>query len=216
MNLQERARRFHELHQSGTLVLPKRLGRGQRRAGSPKLAPPPVATTSSGISLGAGRARRRAARSRRGGRRVWRGSRGRSRCRSAPMSRAATVRRRHTWRDTIAAVIDAGAVGVNLEDRRRDAATRCGPPTNNARRLAAARAAGDRGGRPFISTRARTVYLAAVGAPEEREDMTLARAEYHAPAPTACLVPGLADLAVIARLVSRAPLPINIMLMPGP
>ena len=46
--------------------------------------------------------------------------------------------------------------------------------------------------------------------------MTLARAvDYHRAGADCLFVPGLADLAVIARLVSRAPLPINIMLMPG-
>jgi len=214
MNLQERARRFHELHQSGTLVLPNAWDAASA-ALIAEAGAAAVATTSSGVSWALG---------------VPDGEQlGRDEAVAAVARIARTVAvpvsadveggygpTPADVADTIAAVIDAGAVGVNLEDRRRTGGDALWSTDEQGARLAAARAAGDRGGRPFILNGRTDVYLAAVGAPEEREDLTLARAvDYHRAGADCLFVPGLADLAVIARLVSRAPLPINIMLMPG-
>jgi 2-methylisocitrate lyase-like PEP mutase family enzyme len=214
MNLQERARRFHELHQSGTLVLPNAWDAASA-ALIAEAGAAAVATTSSGVSwalgvpdgeqLGRDEAVAAVARI--------------ARTVAVPVSADVEGGYGPTPADvaeTIAAVIDAGAVGVNLEDRRRTGGAPLWSTDAQCARLAAARSAGDRGGRPFILNARTDVYLAAVGAPEEREDMTLARAvAYHRAGADCLFVPGLADLAVIARLVSRAPLPINIMLMPG-
>jgi 2-methylisocitrate lyase-like PEP mutase family enzyme len=117
---------------------------------------------------------------------------------------------------TIDAVIEAGAVGANIEDRMRAGGELLRAVDRQCERLAAARAAADRRARKFILNARTDVFLAAVGAPEEREGMVLERAEYYRRAGADCLfVPGLLDVEVIARLVQRCPLPLNAMLAPG-
>jgi 2-methylisocitrate lyase-like PEP mutase family enzyme len=113
---------------------------------------------------------------------------------------------------TVSAVIDAGAVGVNLED-----STAPGGPlfsvAEQAERLRAARAAGDQAGLPAFVVNARTdVYLFQVGAPEGRFDDVVTRAVSYAEAGADCLfVPGLVDLDVLKALVAASPLPVNAM-----
>lgn len=113
---------------------------------------------------------------------------------------------------TAAAVADAGAVGVNLEDS--------GAPggglftlEQQAARLAAARAAA----RGDLVVNARTdVFLFQIGDPAGRFDEVLRRATGYADAGADCLfVPGLLDLAVLASLVAASPLPVNAMAGPG-
>lgn len=58
---------------------------------------------------------------------------------------------------TVAAAIDAGVVGCNLEDRRGD-------PAEHAERVAAARAAGERAGVPLVINARTDVFLG--GAPD--------------------------------------------------
>jgi 2-methylisocitrate lyase-like PEP mutase family enzyme len=112
---------------------------------------------------------------------------------------------------TVTAVLEAGAVGVNLEDR-------CGPAlfdaVAQARRLAAARAAADRlGVRLWINART-DLFLAGVGPAEERVRAALGRARAYADAGADSLfVPGLVDLAAIAELAA-GPLPIAVMAGP--
>jgi len=117
---------------------------------------------------------------------------------------------------TIEAVLDAGAVGANVEDRARSGGAPLWPVDAQCERLAAARAAADRRGVPFTLNARTDVYLAGVGEPAAREDMVLERAAAYRSAGANCLfVPGVVDLATIARLVARAPLPLNVLLAPG-
>jgi 2-methylisocitrate lyase-like PEP mutase family enzyme len=117
---------------------------------------------------------------------------------------------------TIEAVIEAGAVGANVEDRMRVGGELLWAVDRQCERLAAARAAADRHGRRFILNARTDVFLAAVGAPDEREGMVLERAEHYRRAGADCLfVPGLVDVEVMARLAQRCPLPLNAMLAPG-
>src|SRR5262245_8540404 len=117
---------------------------------------------------------------------------------------------------TIEAVIEAGAVGANVEDRSRAGGEPLWGIDGQCARLAAARAAADRRGRRFILNARTDVFLAAVGVPEDREAMVLERAEHYRRAGADCLfVPGLVDVEAIARLVQRSPLPLNAMLAPG-
>ncbi|HZR80906.1 MAG TPA: isocitrate lyase/phosphoenolpyruvate mutase family protein [Candidatus Binatia bacterium] len=117
---------------------------------------------------------------------------------------------------TIAAVIDAGAVGANLEDRLRTDDGPLWPIARQCERLAAARDAADRSGVAFVLNARTDVFLAAVGDPADREGMVLERAEAYRRAGADCLfVPGLVDLDAIARLVRASALPLNVMLSPG-
>ncbi|WP_280382780.1 isocitrate lyase/PEP mutase family protein [Nocardia wallacei] len=117
---------------------------------------------------------------------------------------------------TVAAVIEAGAVGVNLEDSRRPG----GPlfdDREQAARLDAARTAATRAGLAELVINARTdVYLFGIGAPEDRFDEVLARAvAYAAAGADSLFVPGLLDLGTIAELTAKSPLPVNVMAGPG-
>lgn len=125
----------------------------------------------------------------------------------APADVAATVR----------AVIDAGAVGINLEDSQAPG----GPLFDvdaQTERIRAAREAAAAGGVPGLVINARTdVHLLQIGPPEGRDDEVRSRAKAYAAAGADCLfVPGLLDLAELAALVAVvAPLPVNAMAGPA-
>ncbi|MGH3397259.1 MAG: isocitrate lyase/phosphoenolpyruvate mutase family protein [Streptosporangiaceae bacterium] len=111
---------------------------------------------------------------------------------------------------TVAAVIRAGAVGVNLEDRLPGQAGLI-DPAEQADRLAAARAAAARLGVPlwinmFLAGQGRTAELLAAAA-----DRAVA---YAAAGADSIFVPGLTDPAAIAELAA-GPLPVAVMAGPG-
>lgn len=117
---------------------------------------------------------------------------------------------------SVEAVIGAGAVGANIEDSRAPG----GPlhaPVEQGERLRAARSAAQRAGLPEFVINARTdVFLFQIGAEDGRLDDVVARAEIYAESGADCLfVPGLVDLDALKVLVTRSPLPINVMAGPG-
>ncbi|MFE1790684.1 isocitrate lyase/phosphoenolpyruvate mutase family protein [Streptomyces sp. NPDC059525] len=111
--------------------------------------------------------------------------------------------------ETVAGVLAAGAVGVNIEDGTR-------APAEHAERLAAARAAADAAGVPlYINARVDT-YLFGLGESAARLDETLARASaYLAAGATGVFVPGVTDPAVIAELARAIDAPLNVLVGPG-
>ncbi|GGS35315.1 isocitrate lyase/PEP mutase family protein [Actinokineospora fastidiosa] len=117
---------------------------------------------------------------------------------------------------TVAAVIDAGAVGVNIEDSVAPGQPLFGID-EQSRRLRAARSAAEAAGVPDLVVNARTdVYLFGIGAEEGRFDDVVARGQAYADAGADCLfVPGLVDLEAVAALVKAVPLPVNVMAGPG-
>jgi 2-methylisocitrate lyase-like PEP mutase family enzyme len=117
---------------------------------------------------------------------------------------------------TVRAVVEAGAVGINLEDSLAPG----GPlhdPEAQAARIRAARTAATDAGLPELVINARTdVYLFGIGPEGGRFDDVLARAAAYADAGADTLfVPGLLDLATLATLTSKSPLPVNVMAGPG-
>jgi 2-methylisocitrate lyase-like PEP mutase family enzyme len=117
---------------------------------------------------------------------------------------------------TVRAVIDAGAVGVNLEDSGAPGGGLFAPP-DQAGRLAAARAAAVEAGLPELVINARTdVFLFGIGDPAGRLDDVIARAAAYAQAGADSLfVPGLLDLDTLAVLAGKVALPVNVMAGPG-
>ena len=116
---------------------------------------------------------------------------------------------------TVTAVVRAGAVGVNLEDRSGRAEAPLLRPAEQADRLAAARAAADRLGVPVWINARTDVFLAGDGPAGRRLDAALERAAAYAAAGADSLfVPGLVDLAAIAELAA-GPLPVAVMVWPG-
>ncbi|SFW91061.1 isocitrate lyase/PEP mutase family protein [Amycolatopsis australiensis] len=118
--------------------------------------------------------------------------------------------------ETVRAVVDAGAVGINLED-----STAPGGPLFDVgaqvERVRAARDAATGAGLPELWINVRTdVYLFGIGEPESRLDEVLSRAGAYAGAGADSLfVPGLIDLDVLRTLVEQSPLPVNVMVWPG-
>ncbi|KOU27623.1 3-methyl-2-oxobutanoate hydroxymethyltransferase [Streptomyces sp. WM6373] len=110
--------------------------------------------------------------------------------------------------ETVAGVIAAGAVGINIEDGTRD-------PAEQAERLAAARAAADSAGVPlYVNARVDT-YLKGLGEPAARLDETLARAaSYLRAGASGVFVPGVLDPATVAELAKGIDAPLNILLGP--
>jgi 2-methylisocitrate lyase-like PEP mutase family enzyme len=104
--------------------------------------------------------------------------------------------------ETMAAAIEAGAVGCNLEDGvRGDVPLR--PLGDAVERVAAARQAGERADVPLVINARTDVFLARVGSPEEQEEVALERGRAFLGAGADCVfVPGLADLETIERLVA--------------
>lgn len=116
---------------------------------------------------------------------------------------------------TMTAVIQAGAVGVNLEDRSGRDEAPLFEPAEQAERLAAARAAADGLAVPVWINARTDVFLAGVGPAQERLQATLERAAAHAAAGADSLfVPGLLDLDAIAELAT-GPLPVAVMVWAG-
>jgi len=117
---------------------------------------------------------------------------------------------------TVTAVIEAGAVGINLEDSLAPGGPLFDIPAQ-AGRLRAARAAAEASGLPGLWINVRTdVFLFGIGEPEGRLDDVLNRAVAYADAGVDSLfVPGLVDLGTLTTLVKESPLPINVMAGPG-
>jgi len=118
---------------------------------------------------------------------------------------------------TIAAALDAGAIGCNLEDSfpgdgsLRDVA-------DQVARLEAARRVADAAGvELFINARTDVFFQAPAGAHDiVMVDAALERARAYADAGASGLfVPGLVADVLIARVIEHSPLPVNIMAMAG-
>lgn len=116
---------------------------------------------------------------------------------------------------TVRAVVDAGAVGINLEDSKPDGSLF--DAEAQSERIRAGRAAAVEAGVPDLVINARTdVYLLGIGEPDGRAGDTEARAKAYAEAGANCLfVPGLLDLDALRQLVGAVSLPVNAMLVAG-
>jgi 2-methylisocitrate lyase-like PEP mutase family enzyme len=117
---------------------------------------------------------------------------------------------------TVRAVIEAGAVGINLEDSRSSDGT-LHAPDDQAARIRAGRAAATEGDLPELVINARTdVFLFGIGEPDGRLDDVLRRAAAYAKAGADSLfVPGLLDLDTLEELTNQVSLPVNVMVGPG-
>ncbi|MEV4330905.1 isocitrate lyase/phosphoenolpyruvate mutase family protein [Streptomyces sp. NPDC049597] len=110
---------------------------------------------------------------------------------------------------TVRAVLDAGAVGVNIEDGSR-------PADEHVRRIAAARAAADAADVPLFVNARIDVYLAGIGAEADRLDETLRRAAACVAAGAdGIFVPGVVDPGTVEALAKGIDAPLNVMAGPG-
>jgi 2-methylisocitrate lyase-like PEP mutase family enzyme len=101
--------------------------------------------------------------------------------------------------DSVASVIDAGAVGVNIEDGAPGVPTELLPDEAHAMRIAAARSAADHLGVPIVVNARTDVYWRGIGPPEKRFAHTVYRLRSYVEAGADCVfVPGFpgADVSV--------------------
>jgi len=119
---------------------------------------------------------------------------------------------------TVAAVVDLGAVGVNLEDRvhHRDGARLYGSDEQQSRIAAARNEADRRGIRLVVNARTDTFLLAIGRDLDERLALTAERAEsYLRAGADVVFVPGVVDAPTVRRLADAIDGPLNVMAMPG-
>jgi 2-methylisocitrate lyase-like PEP mutase family enzyme len=110
---------------------------------------------------------------------------------------------------TVAAVIDAGVIGINLEDGHS-------PPALLARKIEAARTAAERAGvKLFINARS-DVFLKGLVPPQQRVAETLARAgQYRSAGADGLFAAGARQSGDIAALAAGTPLALNILALSG-
>ncbi|MDA9411681.1 isocitrate lyase/PEP mutase family protein [Bradyrhizobium sp. CCBAU 45384] len=115
-----------------------------------------------------------------------------------------------------ARILQAGAVGINIEDGLYGGKRQLAGALQHAAKIRAVRDTARRlGVHLFINART-DPFLLKFGSPEECLNEVARRAKVYADAGADGLfVPGLTDLALIARLVQLAPLPVNIMVTQG-
>ncbi|MGN6529833.1 MAG: isocitrate lyase/PEP mutase family protein [Burkholderiaceae bacterium] len=111
--------------------------------------------------------------------------------------------------ELVGAVVEAGAVGINIEDGSAE-------PALLAAKIAAAREAGKaRGVDLFVNART-DVFLRGLAEPGRRVAEVLAReARYREAGASGIFVPGITDAGEIAAVVAGARLPLNVMARPG-
>lgn len=110
---------------------------------------------------------------------------------------------------TVDAVLEAGAVGINIEDGRLH-------PHALADRIGAARRAAERAGVPLFVNARTDVHLAGLVDPERRLAETLERARrYRGAGADGVFVPGVRDAEIIRALVESIDGPVNVMAGPG-
>jgi 2-methylisocitrate lyase-like PEP mutase family enzyme len=115
---------------------------------------------------------------------------------------------------TARAVIEAGAVGLNLEDRTDD--RRLVDLSLQLEKIAAVRENSRKMGVPLVLNARTDVYLLEAGKPERRFGETVKRLIAFREAGADCLfAPGVRDLEVISRLVRELQHPVNILAGPG-
>ena len=116
---------------------------------------------------------------------------------------------------TTRAVIEAGAVGMNLEDGTDDPQHPLVELALQLGKIRAARETALASGTLLVLNARTDVYLS-VGAPEKRYDETLRRLLAYRDAGADCVfAPGLRDPYTIAKLVKDVRCPLNILVGPG-
>lgn len=200
---QDSADRFRRLHQEGILVLPNAWDAGSARL-IESLGAKAIATTSAGVAWAHGYA---------DGDRL-----------PVPLLEATVAEIARAVRvplsvdvesgyseapvavgETVAAVIEAGAVGINIEDGS-------GAPDLLCAKIERARQAGVRFGVDLFVNARTDVYLRQLVPAERRVEETLARAErYRAVGADGIFVPGLVDAVEIRAVAKASLLPLNVL-----
>jgi 2-methylisocitrate lyase-like PEP mutase family enzyme len=119
-------------------------------------------------------------------------------------------------RESIRAVINAGAIGFNLEDATGDSRRPLFALEQQIERIRAAREAADNMSIRVVINARTDVYLAKVGEPATRFAETVRRLNAYCQAGADCLfVPGVTDMPTLTQLVRSVPSPLNVLAGPG-
>jgi 2-methylisocitrate lyase-like PEP mutase family enzyme len=118
--------------------------------------------------------------------------------------------------ETARGVLDAGAVGLNLEDAPGEHGAPVLTMEAQVARIAAARAAASSAGIDLFINARTDILLRKVGEEDGRFDETVRRARaYVAAGADGIFVPGVADAATIQRLAAAVGAPLNVIGGPG-
>jgi 2-methylisocitrate lyase-like PEP mutase family enzyme len=111
--------------------------------------------------------------------------------------------------ETVAGVIEAGAVGINLEDGTASPEVLCA-------KIERVKEVSVRLGVDLFVNARTDVYLRSLAPPEKASEETLARARlYRQAGCDGLFVPGLRESAAIKRIAEGCGLPLNVMALPG-
>jgi 2-methylisocitrate lyase-like PEP mutase family enzyme len=117
---------------------------------------------------------------------------------------------------TARAVLDAGAVGMNLEDAMGDQGAGLVDLSLQLERIRAVRELAGRLRVPLVLNARTDVYLLQIGNPEKRYDEMVRRLSAFREAGADCVfAPGLRDAPTIGRLVADLKCPVNILAGPS-
>lgn len=118
--------------------------------------------------------------------------------------------------ESMRAVINAGAIGVNLEDATGDTSQPLFALEAQIERIRAAREAADDVNIPVVINARTDVYLEKVGEPATRFAETVRRLNAYREAGADCLfVPGVTDMPTLTQLVQSVAGPLNVLAGPG-
>ena len=117
---------------------------------------------------------------------------------------------------TALSVIEAGAVGMNLEDAPGLGGNQLADSSAQVEKIHAVREVAVSHGVPLVLNARTDVYLLQVGEPSSRYDETVRRLSAYRDAGADCVfAPGVRDAATISRLVTDLRCPLNILAGPG-
>jgi 2-methylisocitrate lyase-like PEP mutase family enzyme len=118
--------------------------------------------------------------------------------------------------ETVRRVIDAGAVGINLEDQVHDGTHSLYDLDVAVNRVRAARETADSTGVPLVINARTDVYLLGIGEPDTRFDHAIRRANAYRKAGADCaFIPAVSRRADIERIVPALQCPLNLITVPG-
>jgi 2-methylisocitrate lyase-like PEP mutase family enzyme len=117
--------------------------------------------------------------------------------------------------DFIARMLEAGAVGCNLEDTNRHGEAPLKDTTSHVQYLRQVKSAGRAAGVDIVLNARVDVFIRQVGEPSERVQLAIERGQRYLEAGADCIFPfGVKDEASIQELVEKIPGPVNIFAAP--
>jgi len=117
---------------------------------------------------------------------------------------------------TAAALVESGAVGLNLEDREGGGSDGLIETGRQCERIRTVKRIGQERGVALVLNARTDVYLAQVGEPADRFERACSRLRAYIEAGADCVfVPGITGEELIRRFVEELRFPLNVLAMPG-